>query len=84
MSETSPHPVYRITDLHVNDRPRERLASLGPQVRTNAELLAILLRAGVPGENAVQGGQRLHRAPFHLLCKIPCQIFVQGFLFLRV
>jgi DNA repair protein RadC len=78
MAETSSHPVYRITDLHVNDRPRERLALLGPQVLTNAELLAILLRVGVPGENAVQVGQRLllkfnglsglHRAPFHELC----------------
>jgi len=67
-------PVYRILDLHESDRPRERLAKLGPQVLTNAELIAILLRVGVKGENAVQVGQRLlntfggltglHRAPF--------------------
>ena len=67
-------PIYRITDLHESDRPRERLSALGPQALSNAELLAILLRVGVQGENAVQVGQRLlnkfggltgiHRAPF--------------------
>lgn len=66
--------TYRITDLAETDRPRERLEKLGPQALNNAELLAILLRVGVPGENAVQVGQRvlhafgglsgLHRASF--------------------
>ena len=55
----STHPVYRITDLHENERPGQRLSSLGPQALSNAELLAILLRVGVRGENAVQVGQRL-------------------------
>ena len=74
MIETSSKPVYRIMDLHESDRPRERLASLGPQALTNAELIAILLRVGVKGESAVAVGQRLlqkfsglnglHRAPF--------------------
>lgn len=76
MSDPS-RPVYRITDLLVTDRPRERLAALGPQALSNAELLAILLRVGMPGENAVQVGQRLlnkfgglagiQRAPFEEL-----------------
>lgn len=52
-------PTYRITDLHTDDRPRERLAALGAEALSNAELLAILLRVGVAGENAVQMGQRL-------------------------
>ncbi|HAX70699.1 MAG TPA: DNA repair protein RadC [Anaerolineales bacterium] len=74
MSDPTQKPTYRISDLHESDRPRERLAALGPQALTNAELLAILLRVGVPGENAVEVGQRLlthlgglqglHRAPF--------------------
>ena len=74
MTDTTLHPTYRIADLHESDRPRERLATLGPQALSNAELLAILLRVGVTGENAVQVGQRLlskfnglnglHRAPF--------------------
>jgi DNA repair protein RadC len=78
MNESS-KPVYRIADLPADERPRERLARLGPQALSNAELLAILLRVGVPGENAVQVGQRLlgefkslsglHRAPFEELCE---------------
>jgi DNA repair protein RadC len=76
---TPPRPTYRITDLHDDERPRERLRNLGPQALSNAELIAILLRVGVPGENAVQVGQRLlqafggitgiHRAPFDELLR---------------
>jgi DNA repair protein RadC len=51
--------AYRITDLNETDRPRERMMELGAHALSNAELLAILLRVGVPGENAVQLGQRL-------------------------
>ncbi len=79
MAETSSAPTYRITDLKETDRPRERLAALGPQALSNAELIAILLRVGVPGENAVQVGQRLlnkfsgisglHRAPLAEMCQ---------------
>ncbi|MCC6259926.1 MAG: DNA repair protein RadC [Anaerolineales bacterium] len=67
-------PAYRIADLHASERPRERLEALGPQALTSAELIAILLRVGVKGENAVAVAQRLlikfsglrglHRAPF--------------------
>jgi len=69
---------YRITDLDASERPRERLAKYGPGVLSNAELLAILLRVGVPGENAVEVGNRLlqdfhglqglHRADFQEVC----------------
>jgi DNA repair protein RadC len=79
MTESNSKPVYRIMDLHEADRPRERLANLGPQALTNAELIAILLRVGVKGESAVTVGQRLlnkfgglsglHRAPFAELKK---------------
>lgn len=55
--ETS--PTYRITDLHQSERPRERLYELGAQALSAAELLAILLRVGIQGENAVEMGQRL-------------------------
>jgi DNA repair protein RadC len=71
-------PTYRITDLEETERPRERLARLGAQALSSAELLAILLRVGVHGENAVQVGQRLiqtfgglaglHRASFEEVC----------------
>ena len=77
MNDTA-KPVYRIIDLLADERPRERLARLGAQALSNSELLAILLRIGVPGENAVQVGQRLlkiyggisglQRADFSDLC----------------
>jgi DNA repair protein RadC len=77
MAERTP-PTYRITDLAETERPRERLARLGAQALADAELLAILLRVGVPGENAVQVGQRLlsdlggisglHRAGYEEVC----------------
>lgn len=54
--------TYRITDMSASERPRERLARHGPQALNTAELLAILLRVGVEGENAVQVGQRLLHA----------------------
>jgi DNA repair protein RadC len=69
--------TYRITDLAVDERPRERLAKYGPGVLGNAELLAILLRVGVEGENVIQLSERLlrtyggfiglHRATVHQL-----------------
>jgi DNA repair protein RadC len=75
---TDNRPTYRITDLDESERPRERLRRLGAQALTSAELLAILLRVGVHGENAVQVGQRLmshfhglsglHRASFDEVC----------------
>jgi len=50
---------YRIADLAQSQRPRERLEKLGASALSDAELLAILIRVGVPGENAVELGQRL-------------------------
>lgn len=41
------------------ERPRERLLAHGPAVLTSAELLAIILRTGLPGCNAVALGHRL-------------------------
>lgn len=73
MSRTDTNP-YSIKEMSEEERPRERLAKLGPQSLTTAELLAILLRVGMVGESAVQVGQRLlqtfggitgiHRASF--------------------
>jgi DNA repair protein RadC len=66
--------LYTIKDMNEEERPRERLAKLGPQSLSTAELLAILLRVDVVGETSVQVGQRLlqtfggisglHRASF--------------------
>ena len=59
MPEEFEKPTYRIMDLEASERPRERLARLGAQALSNAELIAILLRVGVEGESAIQVGQRL-------------------------
>lgn len=50
---------YRITDLAQDERPRERLINGGAGALSKAELLAILLRVGVSGENSVQLAQRI-------------------------
>ncbi len=41
------------------DRPRERLLRYGPQVLTEAELVAILIRVGCQGTNAVELGRQI-------------------------
>jgi hypothetical protein len=58
---------------------RQRLEELGAGSLNDAELLGILIRVGLPGENAVQVGQRLlnslgglygiHRADFADVCQ---------------
>jgi DNA repair protein RadC len=73
--------AYRITDIDEAERPRERLARLGPQALSRAELLAILLRVGVEGKNAIEVGEELiqkfggiygiHRASLAELCECP-------------
>lgn len=45
--------VHRIKDLDSADRPRERLELQGAEALSMAELLAILLRTGTRGRNAV-------------------------------
>jgi DNA repair protein RadC len=41
------------------ERPRERLLRRGPQALTDAELIAILIRVGYQGTNAVELGRQL-------------------------
>jgi DNA repair protein RadC len=53
--------VLRIKDQPVSERPRERLAAKGPGALTDAELIAILLRTGLRGTNAVEVGAQLLR-----------------------
>lgn len=60
--ETDPPKVAyapMIRDMAAGERPRERLVQVGPTAVSTAELLAILLRTGVPGENVVRLAERL-------------------------
>ncbi|HEX2617802.1 MAG TPA: UPF0758 domain-containing protein, partial [Flavobacteriales bacterium] len=42
-----------------SDRPRERLMSQGPKALSDAELVAILIRAGTPQESALDLAKRI-------------------------
>jgi DNA repair protein RadC len=48
-----------LKDLPEDARPREKLLARGPGALSDAELLALLLRTGLPGKNALQMGQEL-------------------------
>lgn len=49
----------RLKDQPASERPRERLAALGADALSHAELIAILLRTGLKGANAVEVGKQL-------------------------
>jgi len=53
--------LYRLTikELPAGERPQEKLQAYGEASLSTGELIAILLRTGVPGETAVDIGQRL-------------------------
>lgn len=44
----------KISDMPLDERPREKLLQRGAGALTNAELLAIFLRTGVRGKNAIE------------------------------
>ncbi len=49
----------KIREMPQDDRPREKLIARGAASLTDAELIAILLRTGLPGANAVQVAAKL-------------------------
>ncbi len=51
--------VITIKNLSEDDRPREKLIKKGIQSLSNAELLAIIIRLGAKGENAIELSQRI-------------------------
>jgi DNA repair protein RadC len=58
--DTEPSGYHlRIQDYPLGERPRERLQYYGASALSNAELLAILLRVGSPGENVIELSTRL-------------------------
>ena len=48
-----------LEDLPKNTRPREKLLAMGSQTLTDAELLAVMLGTGLPGQNVLQLAQAL-------------------------
>lgn len=49
----------KIREMPKEDRPREKLANRGADALTDAELIAILLRTGLAGANAVEVARQL-------------------------
>ncbi|HEX8732589.1 MAG TPA: DNA repair protein RadC [Ktedonobacterales bacterium] len=58
-SAASQYRAITVREMPTDERPRERLERHGAGVLSTAELLAILLRTGLPGENVVDLSQRL-------------------------
>jgi DNA repair protein RadC len=54
-------PLTPLNEQPESERPRERLASHGPDALRNSELLAIMLRTGRKGATAVDIGEELLR-----------------------
>ncbi len=52
-------PQLKIREMPQEERPREKLAAHGASALTDSELIAILLRIGIPGANAIEIGRRL-------------------------
>lgn len=50
---------FTLKELPASLRPRERLTAMGPAMLSDADLLAILLRTGKKGENALDLSARL-------------------------
>src|SRR4051812_8956655 len=53
--------VMAITDWPADERPREKLLNKGVDALSDAELLAIFLRTGIPGKSAVDLARELLR-----------------------
>jgi DNA repair protein RadC len=78
MANVTPGPT--IHELPAEQRPREKLLSRGPGSLTDAELMAILLRTGTKGVNAIALAERIierfgsfaavARASVHELAKV--------------
>src|SRR5260370_10496208 len=58
-SRTGNTPTLKIREMPREERPREKLAAHGASALTDPELIAILLRTGMTGKNAVEVGRDL-------------------------
>lgn len=65
-------PTLRLKDQPLAERPRERLVTHGPDALSPAQLIAILIRTGLQGANAVDIGKQLlarHGNSLHALAQ---------------
>jgi DNA repair protein RadC len=59
--EQAPSYSVMIREMAVDDRPRERLKSVGASALSTGELLAIILNTGIKGESVTSMSQRMLR-----------------------
>jgi DNA repair protein RadC len=79
--QASAPPTLKISEMPEAERPREKLLARGATALTDPELIAILLRTGLPGANAVDVARQLlkhyeslsglSRCSIHEIEKIP-------------
>ncbi len=60
----------KIQDLTLEERPREKLRERGLMAMSNVELLAILIRSGARGKNAVDVARELFAMTDNRLCTL--------------
>ncbi len=58
-SDERPQYIPMMRDLAASDKPRERLLHVGERAVSTAELIAIIIRVGVAGENVVRLSERI-------------------------
>jgi DNA repair protein RadC len=74
------HPVRMVKDLSPDDQPREKMQKHGPDVLSNAELLAIIMRTGTQRMNVIDlsrtlldqygGLHQLAKKPWNDICRM--------------
>ncbi|MEG0012164.1 MAG: DNA repair protein RadC [Muribaculaceae bacterium] len=72
MKEEQSNTKYNraIKDISVDDRPREKALKYGFKALSAAELLAILIGSGTPGESVVDLSQRILQSYDNKLCNL--------------
>lgn len=64
----------RVCDLHPGERPRERLARLGPEALKDEELLALVLRTGYTGQGVLEMAESLLKSNPRGLGRLPYDV----------
>ena len=74
----------KIKELPIFERPYEKLEIYGPEVLSNAELLAIIIKSGTKNENSVSIAQKvlklnnsINKDDLRFLCDISIEEFIQ-------
>ena len=70
----------KVKELPISERPYEKLELYGPEMLSNAELLAIIIKSGTKEENSISLAQRilnLNKSTNHDDLKFLCEISIE-------